>query len=251
MDFVNKKVSIPDIGIVKAKFNRVFDGAKKNMTVSKTSTGKYFIAILVDNQQEFPEKQSYTEASTLGADMRIIHFAVLSTGEKIENPKYLQKSLKKLKVLQRRVARQKKGSNNRKKTIIRLSRLHEKICNQRSDFQHKLSARLIRENQAIAVESLNVKGMIKNHSLAQAISDAAWSSFVSKLEYKALWYGKTILRVGTFEPSSKLCSACGYRNADLTLNDRFWICPVCNIRHDRDINAAINIKQISLSNNSL
>lgn len=248
VDFANKAVWIPIIGTVKTMFHRVFNSVQKTMTVSKTSTGKYFVSILVDDQQEIPETQPYTEENTIGVDMGIKHFAILSDGEKVENPKYLQKSPKRLNALHKQVARKKQGSNNRKKAISKLARLYEKISNQRNDFQHKLSTRLISENQAIAVESLNVKGMIKNHRLAQAISDAGWSSFLTKLQYKAEWYGKTILRIGTFQPSSKLCSVCGYHNSELILKDREWICPICKTLHDRDINAAINIKQISLNN---
>ena len=156
-----------------------------------------------------------------------------------------------MKVLQKRVSRKVKGSKNREKSKKRLAVLHERITNQRNDFQHKLSFRLISENQAIAMETLNVKGMIKNHCLAQAISDSSWSSFVTKLEYKAEWLGKTILRIGQFEPSSKTCSVCGYHNSQLTLKDREWICPDCKTVHDRDINAAINIKKFSLVDQNL
>lgn len=248
VDFVNKTVWIPKVGTVKAKFDRVFDGAKKNMTVSKTSTGKYFISIMVDDQQECPEKQPFSEENTIGLDMGIKYFAILSDGEKVENPKYLKNSLARLKILHKRVDRKMRGSNNRKKAIAKIAKLHEKISNRRNDFQHKLSARLISENQAVAVESLKVKNMVKNRQLAQAISDAAWSGFISKLEYKAEWYGKTILKVGTFEPTSKLCHICSHKKDDLTLYDREWICPECGTEHDRDVNAAINIKRILLNN---
>ena len=162
--------------------------------------------------------------------------------KKIENPKYLKDSLKRLKVLQKRVSRKQKGSKDREKAKQRLAKLHEKISNQRNDFQHKLSFKLVNENQAIALEILNVKDMIKNHNLAQAIGDSAWSSFVTKLEYKAEWFGKTILRIGRFEPPSKLCHVCGFHNSELTLKNREWNCPECKTKHGKDINAAINIK---------
>ncbi len=171
---------------------------------------------------------------------------MLSTGVKIENPRYLKNSLQRLKVLQKRVSRKQKGSKNRAKAKQRLVVLHDKITNQRSDFQNKLSFRLVSENQAVALETLNVIGMAKNHHLAQAISDSAWSSFVTKLEYKAQWFGKNILRIGQFESSSKLCSVCGYHNKELQLKDREWTCPDCKTKHDRDINAAINIKKFAL-----
>lgn len=156
-----------------------------------------------------------------------------------------------LKVLQRQVSRKVKGSHRRQKAIKRLSKLHEKVTNQRNDFQHKLSSKLTSENQAISLENLNVKGMVKNHCLAQAISDAAWSSFVTKIEYKSEWFGKTVLRIGRFEPSSRICNNCGFYKNDLTLKVREWVCPVCGTNHDRDINAAINIKKFSLQDQNL
>ena len=187
----------------------------------------------------------------MGIDIGIKDFAVLSTGEKIENPKHLKNSLKRLKCLQKRVSRKQVGSKRRDKARKLFSKIHEKISNQRNNFQHQISSKLLSENQAIALETLNVKGMIKNHHLAQAISDSAWSSFVTKLEYKAEWFGKTVLRIGQFEPSSKLYNVCGYHNSELTLKDREWICPDCKTPHDRDINAAINIKKFSLLDQNL
>jgi len=246
VNFEKSLVKLPKIGEVKAILHRRFEGTLKTATISKTCTGKYYISILVEDGKELPAKQDFSESTTIGIDVGIKDFAVLSTGEKVENPKYLKNSLNRLKVLQKRVSRKVKGSKNRDKARLLLSKLHEKISNQRNDFQHKLSSKLISENQAIALETLNVKSMQKNHCLAQSISDSAWSSFVIKLEYKAEWLGKTILRIGQFEPSSKLCSVCGYYNLDLTLKDREWECPDCNTKHDRDINAAINIKKFSL-----
>ena len=251
VDFENNTVKLPKLGVVKAELHRKFEGELKTATISKSCTGKYYISILVDNGAELPAKQPFTEVTTIGVDVGIKDFAVLSTGEKIENPKYLKSSLKRLKVLQKRVSRKQKGSKNREKAKQRLAVLHDKITNQRNDFQNKLSFRLVSENQAIALETLNVKGMVKNHHLAQAISDSAWSSFVTKLEYKAEWFGKTILRIGQFEPSSKVCNVCGYHKSDLTLKDREWTCPDCKTKHDRDINAAINIKKFALIDQNL
>ena len=251
VDFENNTVKLPKIGEIKAVLHRHFEGELKTATISKTRKGNYYISILVENGAELPAKQPFTEVTTIGVDVGIKDFAVLSTGEKIENPKYLKSSLKRLKVLQKRVSRKQKGSKNREKAKQRLAKLHERITNQRNDFQHKLSFRLVSENQAIALETLNVKGMQKNHNLAQAIGDSAWSSFVRKLEYKAEWYGKTILRVGQFEPSSKICNVCGYHKSDLTLKDREWTCPDCKTKHDRDINAAINIKKFALIDQNL
>jgi putative transposase len=251
VDFEAKKVKLPKIGAVKTSFSREFDGTCKTATISRSTIGKYYISILVDDGKELPEKQKFSDESTIGVDVGIKDFAILSNGEKVDNPKYLKNSLDKLKVLSRRLSRKQKGSNNCKKAKLKLSKLHEKISNQRNDFQHKLSKKLISENQAIALETLKVCNMVKNHHLAQSISDAGWSSFVDKLTYKADWYGKTILRIGQFEPSSKICSNCGYHKTDLTLKDRAWVCPDCKTQHDRDINAAINIKNFALQNQNL
>ncbi|WP_440955285.1 IS200/IS605 family element RNA-guided endonuclease TnpB [Methanosarcina sp. Mfa9] len=251
VNFDKNIIKLPKIGELKAVLHRAFEGKLKTATLSRTSTGKYFISILVDDGKEVPEKPKFTEQSTIGVDVGIKDFAVLSNGEKIDNPKYLKKSLKRLKVVQKQVSKKVKGSNNRKKAIKRLAKIHEKVTNQRTDFQHKVSSRLISENQAIAFETLKVKNMVKNHSLAQAINDASWSSFITKMEYKAEWYGKTILRIGQFEPSTKLCNVCGYHNKDITLEIREWVCPECKTKHDRDINAAINIKKFALQDQNL
>jgi len=251
VDFEKGNIKLPKFGIVKAVLHRKFEGELKTATVSKSYTGKYYISILVEDGKELPTNGTFSESTTIGIDLGIKDFAVFSTGEKIENPKYLKNSIKRLKVLQKRVSRKQKGSKNREKAKQRLAVLHEKISNQRNDFQHKLSSRLISENQAIAVETLNVKGMQKNHHLAQAIGDSAWSSFVTKLEYKAKWLGKTVLRIGQFEPSSKICHVCGYHKSDLTLKDREWICPDCKTVLDRDVNAAINIKKFALMDQNL
>jgi putative transposase len=246
VDFENGTIKFPKIGNVKAVLHRTFEGTPKTATISRTPTRKYFISIFVDNGKEIPVKQVFDELTTIGVDVGIKDFAITSTGEKVENPKFLKNSLNRLKCLQKRVSTKVKGSKNRDKARRQLSKLHEIITNQRNDFQNKISFKLISENQAIALETLNVKGMIKNHCLAQAIGDVAWSSFVTKLEYKAEWFGKTVLRIGRFEPSSKTCSVCGATNNALTLKDRKWECVECKTIHDRDINAAINIKKFAL-----
>lgn len=251
VDFDANKVKLPKIGWVTTKLHRKYTGIGKTATVSKTATGKYYISILVDDEQESPVKSIFDEKVTVGIDVGIKDFAVLSNGEKIENPKYLKNSMNSLAVLQRRLSRKQKGSKNKAKAILAVAKLHEKIGNQRHDFQHKLSSKLISENQAVALETLNVGGMLKNHCLAQSIADASWSSFVTKLEYKAEWCGKTILRIGQFEPSTKICSICGYYNEKLTLAVREWQCPDCKTNHDRDINAAINIKKFALDKQNL
>jgi putative transposase len=251
VDFDKNKVKLPKIGWIKTKLHRKFKGIEKTATLSRTPTGKYYISILVDDEQETPVKSLFNEKVTVGIDIGIKDFAILSNGEKIDNPKYLKTSIQRLNVLQRRMSRKQKGSKNRAKARNAVSKLHERISNQRNDFQHKLSSKLIGENQALALETLNVSGMLKNHCLALHIADASWNSFVTKLEYKAEWFGKTILRIGRFEPSTKICNVCGYYNKNLTLADREWQCPDCKTNHDRDINAAINIKKFALNKQNL
>ena len=176
--------------------------------------------------------------------MGIKDFAITSDGEVFSNPKYLRKAQSKLKYVQSKYSK-----NKGKKIKQKLAKLHEKVANKRKDFLHKVSSKLVRENQTICLENLNVSGMIKNHNLAQAISDVSWSTFVNMLEYKSEWYGTNILKIGRFEPSSKICSNCGNINKELTLKDREWTCFTCHSHHDRDINAAINIKSFALKNN--
>ena len=251
VDFGRHRIKLPKIGEIKTVFHRMFSGKMKYATVSVTSTGKWFVSILVDDGNPVPAPAPFTLDTTLGIDVGLKDFATLSTGEKIENPRYLKTSLQRLKVLQQRVSRKKKGSKNRQKAIGKLARCHEQITNQRNDFLHKLSFRVVSENQAIAVESLTVGGMMKNHHLAQGIGDVSWSTFFTMLEYKCRKYGKTLLKIGRFDPSSKICNKCGYLNQDLALSDREWICPDCGTHHDRDINAAINIKKFALQEQNL
>ncbi len=219
----------------------------KTATISKTPTGKYYISIIVENEEEYPEPEPFSHATMIGVDVGNITFATLSTGEKIEHPKYLKSSLQRLKCLQRRVSKKVLGSNNWKKAVKQVSKIHEKIANQRNDFQHKVSNWLISDNQAIAVETLNIKGMMKNHKRAQSIADSAWYSFVLKLQYKAEWYGKTVIKINQWLPSSKMCNICGYKHPNLTESIREWQCPECKNTLDRDINAAINIKNFALA----
>jgi putative transposase len=233
--------------ILDQKLNKEFK-VLKTLTVSRTSAGRYHVSIIIEDNVPYPEPESFTEETTVGIDVEIKTFAVLSTGEEIDNPKFLKRSLKKLVKLQRSVSRKPKGSKNRKKAVARLAKHHQLIANQRNDFQHKVSVMIIRESQAIVLEDLNVKGMVRNHCLAQSISDVGWSGFVDKLTYKAEWFGKTILKIGRFDASSKLCNVCGYKFKELTLDIREWKCPDCKTLHDRDINASINIKKIALSN---
>ena len=227
---------------IKMSLHRPTNGTIKSATISVTPTGKYFVSILCDTKEEIPTKAPITESTTIGIDLGIKDFAITSEGEVFENPKYLRKAQSKLKYIQRKYSKY-KGKRTKKKLV----KLHEDVVNKRKDFLHKVSTKLIRENQTICLETLAVKNMVKNHNLAQAISDVSWSTFVSMLEYKAEWYGKNILRIGQFAPSSKTCS-CGVINKDLKLSDREWTCKSCGTTHDRDILAACNIKSFALKN---
>ena len=248
---IPQNVLVEDNKLVIPKFKEGIDiilhreikGTIKSATISVTPTGKYFVSILVDTNIEMPIKAPITESTTIGVDLGIKYFLVTSNGEVIENSKHLRKAQSKLKYTQRKYSK-----NKGKRTRQRLALLHEKVVNKRKDFLQKVSTKLIRENQTIALEDLAVSNMVKNHNLAQAINDVSWSTFVTMLEYKADWYGKNILRIGRFAPSSKTCSCCGYINKGLTLKDREWTCPKCNSVLDRDINAAINIKSFALKN---
>jgi putative transposase len=228
---------------IKIVLHRPIKGTIKSATISRTPTGKYFVSILVDTNTTMPVKAKIKEDTTVGIDLGIKDFAITSEGEIFENPKHLRKAQSKLKYVQRKYSKH-KG----KRTKQRLALLHEKVVNKRKDFLHKVSTKLIRENQTIALEKLAVSNMVKNHNLAQAINDVSWSTFVTMLEYKADWYGKNILKIGRFAPSSKTCSCCGYINKELTLKDRSWACPKCNSVLDRDVNAACNIKSFALKN---
>ena len=245
------KVKLPKIGVVKTILHRTFEGSLKTATVSATNTGKYYISVLVDDGLKEPEPSPFNSKTTIGIDVGLTSFLVTSNGDKTDNPRYLKNALARLKHLQQLVARKVKGSNNRHKAVCKVAVLHEQIANQRSDFLHQHSYQYVSENQAIAVETLNVTGMLKNHCLARSISDVGWSEFFRQLEYKCTNYGKTLLKIGQFEPSSKMCSVCGTINHDLTLKDRVWTCTSCSNTHDRDINAAINIKKMALQGQNL
>ena len=248
VDFEKGKVIIPKfLGGIKCIFDRQFEGDISSSYVSRTTTGKYFISILVEDGKELPTKPKITEKSTIGIDLGLKHFATLSDGTKVENPKPLKRFLKKLKKQQRQLSKKTKGSNNRNKQRVKLAKTHEKITNCRKDFHHKLSHTLTHDNQVktICMETLSTKDMMENSYMARQIADVGWNSFTNILKYKCDWYGKNFVQIGRFEPSSKLCS-CGYINQTLTLKDREWTCPSCNITHDRDILAANNIKKLGL-----
>ena len=251
INFESHKLSIPKIGNINIELSRIFNGVIRTTTIYRTPTNKYFVSILVDDGKELTVKPIINKNSAIGIDLGIKDFAITSNGEKFDNPKFLKNDLVRLKVLQRRASNKVKGSTNRTKANLKVAKHHEKIANKRSDFLHKLSTKLIRENQTICLETLSVKNMVKNHKLAQAIYDCSWSKFVEMLNYKSDWYGSNILRIGKFEPSSKMCSKCGYINRELTLKDREWICTQCGTKHDRDINAAKNILDFSFDKQNL
>jgi putative transposase len=219
-------------------------GAKpSSVTVSKDKAGRYFVSILGEEEIQSLEPVD----QEVGLDVGLKSFVVLSTGESIANPKYYARDEKKLAKAQRRLSKKRKGSKNRDKARRKVARLHARIADKRRDYQHKLSTRIIRENQVICVESLAVKNMLKNHKLAKAISDVGWGEFLRQLEYKAKWYGRTLVKIDRWFPSSKTCSACGYVLEALTLDIREWICEGCGVCHDRDINAALNILAAGLA----
>jgi putative transposase len=248
VDFENSRVFIPKFKSgIKAKFHRTFEGIVKSSTITRTSTGKYFISILVEvNEPDVPMKP-ICESKAVGIDLGIKTFAVLSDGTEIPNPKQLKQSLDKVKKLQRSLSHKNKGSKNRDKARRKLALAHEQVTNRRNDFLHKVTSYLINNYDTICLEDLNVKGMVKNHHLAQALEDIAIGTFNALLEYKAKERGVNILRIGRFEPSSKMCT-CGYINHNLTLAMREWVCPECGKVHDRDFLAANNIKRFAFRN---
>lgn len=244
-------VKLPKISLIRVKLHRLIGGAPRSLTISRSSGGRYYLSVRVKNDTEIPPVAPPIPEQTVGIDLGLLNYATLSTGEVVANPRHLRNSMDRLKVLQRRLSRKQKGSQNRKKAKFAVGAMHRRITDQRNDFLHQLSSRLVGENQAIAVESLAISNMVKNHNLAQAIEDAAWGTFVDYLEYKCRWAGKTLIKIGRFDPSTKTCSVCGHHNRSLTLADREWTCPECGTHHDRDHNAAINIRNFGLAGQEL
>ena len=244
----NKFIKVPKLkSLIRIKLHRQPKGRIKSATISRHSSGKYYISLLCKEEiSELPKTNS-----AIGIDLGITDFAILSDGQKIDNNKFTSKMEKKLKREQRKLSRRallakNKGiplseAKNYQKQKRKVARLHEKVMNQRTDFLNKLSTEIIKNHDIICIEDLNVKGMLRNHKLARSISDVSWSSFVAKLQYKADWYGREIIKVDTWFPSSQICSECGHKDGKKSLDIREWTCPICHTHHDRDINASINI----------
>ena len=244
----NKFIKVPKLkSLIRIKLHRQPKGMIKSAIVSRHASGKYYISLLCKEEiNELPKTNS-----AIGIDLGITDFAILSDGQKIDNNKFTSKMEKKLKREQRKLSRRallakKKGiplseAKNYQKQKLKVARLHEKVINQRTDFLNKLSTEMIKNHDIICIEDLNVKGMLRNHKLARSISDVSWSSFVAKLQYKADWYGREIIKVDTWFPSSQICSECGHKDGKKSLDIREWTCPICHTHHDRDINASINI----------
>ncbi|MCD5088365.1 transposase [Enterococcus faecium] len=244
----SKFIKVPKLkSLVRIKLHRQPKGIIKSATISRHSSGKYYISLLCKEEIiELPKTNS-----TIGIDLGIMDFAILSDGQKIDNNKFTSKMEKKLKREQRKLSRRallakNKGTNlfeakNYQKQKRKVARLHEKVMNQRTDFLNKLSTEMIKNHDIICIEDLNTKGMLRNHKLAKSISDVSWSKFVTKLQYKADWYGRKIIKVDKWFPSSQICSECGHKDGKKSLEIREWTCPVCHTHHDRDINASINI----------
>ncbi|MGS1199888.1 IS200/IS605 family element RNA-guided endonuclease TnpB (plasmid) [Enterococcus faecium] len=244
----SKFIKVPKLkSLVRIKLHRQPKGIIKSATISRHSSGKYYISLLCKEEIiELPKTNS-----TIGIDLGIMDFAILSDGQKIDNNKFTSKMEKKLKREQRKLSRRallakNKGINlfearNYQTQKRKVARLHEKVMNQRTDFLNKLSTEMIKNHDIICIEDLNTKGMLRNHKLAKSISDVSWSSFVSKLQYKADWYGRKIIKVDKWFPSSQICSNCGHKDGKKSLEIRKWTCPICHTHHDRDINASINI----------
>jgi putative transposase len=231
------------VGKVKAKMHRQIEGTIKTVTVSLDPSGKYFASILTEVESENPAVS--TDGKVIGIDLGLIHFAITSDGSKVSkynNPKHLAKHEKNLKRKQQKLAKKQKGSNSRNKAKKTVAKVYERVTKSRQDFLHKLSRKLVNENQVVVVENLNVKGMVRNHNLAKAISDAGWGTFTNFLAYKLEKKGGKLVEIDRWFPSSKLCSNCYYQIDELPLDVRRWTCPCCGTLHDRDGNAATNIR---------
>lgn len=232
-------IKLPKLGKVKCRVSKQVCGRILNATISQAPSGKYFVSVCYTDTKITPYKKT---GAMVGLDMGLKELVITSDGRKYKNQKYSTKAARRLARLQRRLSRKPKDSGRREKARKAIARLYEHITNQRNDYLHKLTTELVKENDVIVLEDLAVKSMMKNHKLSRSIGDAAWSEFVRQLGYKAVWYGKTIVKIDRFYPSSQLCSACGYRyEAVKDLSVRKWVCPQCGAELDRDVNAAKNI----------
>lgn len=248
-DIESSLLHLPKIKSVRTKFHRDFVGQIKTVTISRKPSGKYFASILVDNQESIPVKSAVEPDRTLGIDMGLSHYLVTSHGHKENHPAHLRNNLSRLAKKQQQFSRKIKYSKNRSMEKTGLAKLHERIGNKRGDFIHQQSAKLAFKNHetTFAVEDLHVKGMIKNRKLARAITDSGWRKFINALTYKCEWTGKNVLTINRFAPSSKTCHVCSARQEKMPLNVREWQCDVCETLHDRDINAAKNIRAFALA----
>lgn len=249
-DFENKRIKVPKCGLVKFSCDRIFNGKIGTLTISKSPTNKYYASVLVDDKEPMPDKPKIKEETTIGIDVGIKSFAVLSNGKVFENMKFLEKNEKRLAVIQKRFSRKQKGSNRRKSYKLKVARQYERITNLRTNYIHQVTSKIIAENQSIVIEDLNIDGMLKNHCLAKSISSVAWGEFFRQLEYKSEFYGRNLVRIGRFEPSSKLCE-CGTINNELKLSDRIWTCKACGRVNNRDELASKNIKKFGLKRQNL
>ncbi|MFD9543897.1 RNA-guided endonuclease InsQ/TnpB family protein [Streptomyces sp. NPDC060022] len=229
-------LTLPKIGDVKVKWSRMLPSVPSTVTVVKDAAGRYFVSFVVETD---PQALPLTD-NVVGIDLGLTHFAILSDGTKIDSPRFLRRAEKKLKREQQRLSRKTKGSNNRTKARIKVARAHARVADARREFHHQLSTQLIRDNQAVAVEDLAVKGLARTR-MAKSVHDAGWSAFIAMLEYKAALYGRQFHNIGRFEPTSQVCSACGVKDGPKPLNVRVWTCGACGTVLDRDINAAVNV----------
>ena len=247
VDFENSTIQLLKVKKVKIRGLRKFEGKISQVTVSKTPTNKYYVNILVEDNNGFPVKICDPLKTVIGIDLGIKNFMTLSDNRKFILPSQ-KENYKVLDILQYRSSKKQKGSKNKEKAYLKVAKQYEKIANIKKDFLHKLSHQLTHENQVktIVVEDLNVQGMVKNRCLAKSIHQSSWSEFIRQLKYKSDWYGLNFIQIGRFEPTSKTCSNCGCINKNLTLSDRTWTCNKCHTILDRDINAAINIRNTGL-----